>query len=188
LKYSLHYVPKDFNTEEKTLELKHQSKFKPSLGFFETTQTLKFGSPKLGPLRLWTTLAYIWNTEGVNNKIKHSLNVDTGSDVHIGYKLTHDFNKIAKCFGVLFYRNAKAGDFFLKSECIKRHLIFGHVKKNECCSHTSEVHYDLNKEQDGLLGQHLKIRVASEGKISDSIHIKSLLELSKEHKLSFSWT
>ena len=48
--------PKDLNKEDLVFSAKHASSLVPSKGTFETTNGFKFGSPKLGPLRLWLTV------------------------------------------------------------------------------------------------------------------------------------
>jgi hypothetical protein len=55
--YEIGYKPVDHNTDEKSLQLKHSSKFEPATGKLESTETLKFGSPQLGPLRFWETVS-----------------------------------------------------------------------------------------------------------------------------------
>lgn len=122
--WSAHYVPKEYNNEEKTLELKHKSHFKPGTHFFNTIQSLRFGSPKVGPLRFFLDLGFQWNTNG-DNKLKNALNIDTGKNFHIGYKLTHDLTKVEKCTGLLMFKCPDYGNFYLKSECIKKHIIIG---------------------------------------------------------------
>lgn len=55
--YEIGYKPADWNTEEKSLALKHASKYEPATGKLESTESLKFGSPQLGPVRVWTTVS-----------------------------------------------------------------------------------------------------------------------------------
>lgn len=50
--------PKDYNTSDLALHLKHVSKYTPSNGDYETTHTVKFGSPTVGPLRFFTTVSF----------------------------------------------------------------------------------------------------------------------------------
>jgi hypothetical protein len=52
-KFEVKAEPKDFNNDEKTLELKHESKYETDSEVYSTEQSIKFGSPRLGPLRLW---------------------------------------------------------------------------------------------------------------------------------------
>ena len=49
--------PKDYNTADLTLNLKHVSKYTPSKDEYETANSVKFGSPLVGPLRFWTTVS-----------------------------------------------------------------------------------------------------------------------------------
>ena len=55
--YELGYEPNDFNTQDKTLQLNHQTKFKPESDKYESTESVSFGSPELGPARFWGTVS-----------------------------------------------------------------------------------------------------------------------------------
>jgi len=72
--YELTGKPADYNTVDLTLNLKHVSKFVPSSGLYETVNTIKFGSPIVGPLRFWTTLEFLYNTNE-KKELKNTLNV-----------------------------------------------------------------------------------------------------------------
>lgn len=55
--YEVTAKPKDYNTEDLTVVGKHASTYNPASGKLETTQSLKVGTPKVGPLRFWTTVS-----------------------------------------------------------------------------------------------------------------------------------
>jgi hypothetical protein len=55
--YELKYKPSQHNNDEKTVEVKHNSKYEPSTGRLDNTETLKVGIPKVGPLRPWLTVS-----------------------------------------------------------------------------------------------------------------------------------
>ncbi len=55
--YELGYKPASWNNDEKTLNLKHASKFDPTTGTLESTESIKLGLSKVGPLGVWTTVS-----------------------------------------------------------------------------------------------------------------------------------
>lgn len=64
LNYEVSIKPKDYNTDDTSLSAKHASKFIPATGKFETTNGIKYGSPRVGPVRFWTSLDYVWDNKG----------------------------------------------------------------------------------------------------------------------------
>jgi hypothetical protein len=52
-KFGVDVEPTDFNTDEKSLEIDLSGKYRPNHEEIIGNAGLKFGSPKLGPLRLW---------------------------------------------------------------------------------------------------------------------------------------
>jgi hypothetical protein len=92
-KFEVSAEPKDFNNDEKSLELKHESKYKPGEELYTAEQSIKFGSPTLGPLRLWLDLGFKWNSDK-DQEIHNSLNVQIKDDYHVGYDIKHDTKKI----------------------------------------------------------------------------------------------
>jgi len=74
LHYGIGVEPKELNTSDTTLSVKHAVKYEPITGTFETTNGMKYGSPSIGPARLWATLDHIWDNKGKSN-LKPSLNV-----------------------------------------------------------------------------------------------------------------
>jgi len=56
--------PAAYNTDDTTLSAKHSSKYEPTTGKYEATLGIKYGSPMVGPLRLWPTIDYNWSNKG----------------------------------------------------------------------------------------------------------------------------
>jgi len=56
-KLSLGYQPADFNNADRSLELSHSTNFEPGTGKLTHHEGLDFGTHKLGPLGLWTTVS-----------------------------------------------------------------------------------------------------------------------------------
>jgi hypothetical protein len=74
-KLSLGYQPADFNNADRSLELSHSTNFEPATGKLTHHEGLDFGTHKLGPLGLWTTLAFHWNNADADRLFKNSLNL-----------------------------------------------------------------------------------------------------------------
>ena len=61
LNYEIGYKPSEHNTDDRTVQLKHATKYEPSSGRIDNTETLKVGIPKVGPLRPWLTVSIIYS-------------------------------------------------------------------------------------------------------------------------------
>jgi hypothetical protein len=115
----------------------------------------------------------------------NSVNAQIKDDYHLGYTLAHDTKKLTKCEGVLALKD-KRGDFFLKSECLKRVLTVG-------CHHTVggdndnlnayEIIYDYAEKPElkGIKGYPIGARVAGTRKI-DNVVLKGKVEVDKDVK------
>lgn len=57
LHYEIGVKPKDLNTVDQAFSAKHSSKYEPSTGRFETSNGIKYGSPRVGPVRFWPTVS-----------------------------------------------------------------------------------------------------------------------------------
>ncbi len=66
INWTAHYVPKDHNNDEKSLELKHKSQYKPGKHYFNTVQSLRLGTPKVGPLRFFIDVRISFSTLDTN--------------------------------------------------------------------------------------------------------------------------
>lgn len=93
--------------------------------------------------------------------MKHSLSVQIKDDFHLGYKLEHDLEKMKKCEGVFAMKNEK-GDFFLRSDCLKRQVTLGcHHKVHLDSSHwhSYDVTYDFSEKPaiKGIMGHPVTI-------------------------------
>ena len=54
--FDVGYLPTELNTEKMTLSMKHATKIDPSFQTMEFIESLKFGTPKYGPLRFWNSV------------------------------------------------------------------------------------------------------------------------------------
>jgi len=139
----------------------------------------------VGPLRFWLNFGFKWNTDQ-EKVLSHALNIQAKDDYHIGYDIESDLTKLTKAFGVLAFKH-KEGDFFFKSECLKKHLYLGcnHGHK-DCCKHSFELMYDHSKETEGIWGKPVTVKSVCEKKLNDNVTMKSKIELSKEINATFS--
>jgi len=60
MKVGVSAEPEGWNGVDKNLKLEHDSKFTPESSLYEGTGTLHWGSPKLGPLRIWLTVSVLF--------------------------------------------------------------------------------------------------------------------------------
>jgi hypothetical protein len=60
LYYEVGVKPKDLKTDDMALAGKHSLKYEPVKGKFETTNGVKYGSPRVGPLRFWPTVSLMF--------------------------------------------------------------------------------------------------------------------------------
>lgn len=51
------YKPTKMNDDKQSLALKHASKYNPSTGNVESTESIKYGVPQVGPIRPWFTVS-----------------------------------------------------------------------------------------------------------------------------------
>jgi hypothetical protein len=171
--------------------LKHASKFEPAEGKLESTETLKFGSPKMGPVRAWTTFDFVWNNVDTKKALKHSLNLQVKDQYNLGYKLEHDLSKLKTLFAQVALKNDK-GDFFLKSDILKQHVIVGcnhkHTKNGELKAwHSTELLYDLKGETKGIKDLPVTLYWAGEYPLNPFITVKAKLDVKKETTFHCSW-
>jgi len=125
INYEIGAKPKEYNTADSALAVKHAGKYEPVTGLYETTNGVKYGSPNVGPVRFWGTFDHVWNNKGKSN-LKPSLNVQIQDEYHVGFKFEHDLaaNALKSAFGVIAWKTL-SGDYWFKSECLKHHLILG---------------------------------------------------------------
>lgn len=125
--------------------MKHTTKYDTATGNIESTETLKYGAPKIGPINPWFTVDFIWNSLAEKKAVKNSLNFQY-NDYHLGYKLEHDLSALKSASGVFALKNAK-GDFFLKSDLLKKHVTLGcNHKHGSGAWHSIEATYDINQK------------------------------------------
>lgn len=80
------------------------------------------------------------------------------------------------------------GDFFLKSDLLKKHFSLGcnHIHGSGAL-HSIELLYDHTKETKGIMGQPLTLGFGGEYTLSSDITLKSKLNVTDEAKLANSW-
>jgi len=78
--------------------LKATTHYTPSDSGQETTVGLKYGSPQLGPLRLFKTIDFNFDNK-VKRLFKVSLSSRIKDDYHLGVKFEHDLEKFTALLG-----------------------------------------------------------------------------------------
>jgi hypothetical protein len=92
---SLSAAPGDYNNSNSHLKfifgLNRIAKSNDS----EPSAHIEYGSPLIGPARIWLNLGFRYSTTG-SKGIDHALNVRVNDNINAGYKLVHDTEKIQK--------------------------------------------------------------------------------------------
>lgn len=111
--YEVTYKPADLNKPDQVLQLKHKTQYKQDNGSFESTETIKFAPPKMGPVRSWLNLDFVWNNKDAKKKtLKGGLNFNY-EDYHFGGSAEYDLTKVTTMQFLGLLKNAK-GDFFAR--------------------------------------------------------------------------
>lgn len=81
------------------------------------------------------------------------------------------------------------GDFFLKTDALKRQLTFGcnHKHNEGKAKHSIEWLYDLNNATKGIKGYPTTLQWAGEYAINDWITWKTKLDVKDETQFTFGW-
>jgi hypothetical protein len=189
LTYEVGYKPSEWNNAEKALQLKHSSVFNALSRQVDSTESLKVGAPKVGPLRLWATLDLAWNNVDNKKAIKASGNVNF-EHYHVGGKVEHDItdNKTTKINVLGLLKNSK-GDFFLAGDIKKNTYTLGcHHHHGEKSEHGVEVVFDGTRKQKGVCGQPATINWAGLYQISADATLRTKLTAADTWNLGFSWS
>lgn len=186
--YEVAYKPKGQNTPDQTLQLKHVSKLDNVSSKLESTETVKYGSPKVGPVRLWLTLDLVWNNQDAKKNLKGTTSINY-EEFNLGVKFDHDLAKQAiKSLNAQLVRKNAKGDFFLSGDILKKTLTIGcHHPHGDRANHAYEVLVDTQKQLKGLCGQPLALNWAGEYKLSDDATVKSKLLLGAEAQFTYAW-
>lgn len=186
--YEVAIKPKAQNTPDQTLQLKHASKLDNVSSKVESTETVKYGSPKVGPARLWVTLDFVWNTKDAQKNLKGTTSINY-EEFNLGVKFDQDLAKSAlKSLNAQLVRKNSKGDFFLSSDLLKKSLVIGcHHPHGDKANHAYEVLVDTQRKLKGLCGQPLTFNWAGEYKLSADATVKSKLLLGAEAQFAYSW-
>jgi len=180
--------PRDYNTSDLALNLKHISKYEPIKQVYETTNGIKFGSPLVGPLRFWTTLDFVYNTND-KKELKNTLNIQVQDVYHVGLSFNHDLNKTTQLVALLALKNLK-GDFFVKTDLLKNLIVFGcnHIHGPRAL-HSVEVHYnyDTKNPPKAILGQPLELHWAGWYLLHENVQLKTKFNITNQIKATTSW-
>jgi len=157
------------------LVLKHAFNFRPTTGSYDTTQTVKFGSPTFGPLRLFTTLDFFLNSDNAK-LLKASLNAQIKNDYHVGLKLDHNLDEVKTLLAQAVYKSNK-GDFSLRSNILDKSVTLG-------CTHSHSSRYrhsyklliDTKGEKELVYGYPVAFYFGSTYNVNDNITFKGKID------------
>jgi len=193
--YEVTYKPADLNKPDQVLQLKHKTQYKEDNGSFESTETLKFAPSKMGPVRAWLNLDFIWNNKVANKKtLKGGLNFNY-EDYHFGGSADYDLTKVNTMQFLGLLKNAK-GDFFARfhsgndkatKQDFQKVTLGCHHSHGTKAIHAIELSYYLQGFQNGLLGQPVWLRWVGQYKLTDDATVKTKLDLGDSYQFGFAW-
>lgn len=108
-------------------------------------------------------------------------------EYHLGYKLEHDLSGLKSLTALAALKNEK-GDFFLRSDILKQHVVLGcHHRHGDKAVHAFEALYDVKKELNGIAGQPISLLWSGQYILNPSVTVKSKLDVKKSTTMTFSW-
>lgn len=169
--------PKELNKDDLKFEHKHAATYRPSDNYYDTTHSLKVGSPDLSGAKLWFTFDFVYKrTKAI--ALKPSLNI-WYSDVNLGVKAEHDTKVLKAAEGQLAWSN-KDIFAFVKGNNKKEITTGFNWKQSSDYQHFFQAMYDVNKKVDGAFGQPMILQVGSSGKFNDVLKFKAFAQVSKD--------
>lgn len=187
--YEVGYKPRELNNATQTVQFKHVSKFDAATTRVDSTESVKYGSPKVGPARLWLTLDFAWNNLNANKALKGSLNINK-DEYNLGVKFDHDLVKQSlKSLNALFLYHQGRADYFGVFDILKKQFTLGchHSHHDGKALHAYEIVYDIDGKLKGFIGQPAIVNWAGEYKITSDATIKSKLSLGAEWYFGYAW-
>jgi len=143
--FNIQAEPEKLNNADTSLKVEHSSTYKPHDDLYKGWASLHYGSPKLGPLKIWLNVAFKWTNDG-RKIISKGLNVQANDHIHVGYSLKHDTEKVTDLHVQAAYKNEK-GDFFVKGDFQKHTYVAGchHWHHDHKHAHSYELEFDATK-------------------------------------------
>jgi len=186
--YEVAYKPSAYNTPDQTVNVKHVSRFDSSSSRIDSTESVKYGSPAVGPIRLWLTADLAWNNQNQNRAVKGSANIKK-DDLNVGAKVDFDLTKNAlkTLHAMALYSHVK-GDFFIVGDLLKKQITFGsHYPVYKIGNHAVEIVYDTQGKLKGAFGQPAIVNWAGEYRVTDNANAKVKFSISQQWTLGFAW-
>ena len=187
--YEVTYKPKQYNTEDLAVQVKHVSKLDTLSSRVDNTETVKVGSPKVSGARLWQTLDVSWNTANSERVLKGSTNVNYDK-YNVGAKYDYDLTKgaVKSVDAQAFVKNSADSDFFATYNVQKNEAKVG-LEYRVCNygTHGLDVVYDVNGKLKGLFGQAATVNWAGQYQITDDALLKFRASLANEWVFGWSW-
>lgn len=93
-----------------------------------------------------------------------------------------------KSLTVLAALKNEKGDFFIRSDVLKQHVVLGcHHRHGTKAVHAIEALYDVKKELKGIYGQPLSLLWSGQYVLSPNVTVKSKVDFKKQVTMTFSW-
>jgi hypothetical protein len=189
--YELGYKPKDLNTADKSVNVKHNSKLELGTQNVLSTESVKVGAKLFSDVHGALAADYVWSTaSGADQVIKASLNF-TKKEINFGVKSDYSLNgkKAKSLLAQASYNTAKV-DHFLTFDAFTNHLTYAtlsnkNYKANEI--HACDVVIDTTQKLKGFFGYPLTSSWAGIYTLSDVTTLRYKLGLAKDWTFGFSW-
>ncbi len=172
--YSLGYTPKSQNSADQALTLKHTSKLEAATSHIDSNESLSYAYTKNGPVKLWLTFGFDWNTYNDTRAVQNTGNFNY-EDYYFGWTLNHNIltHKHLELAFNLALRNSKA-DVHLTYDHLNKSVKTGcYHKRGAKATHYYSIFYDIEKKLKGAFGQPVVLNWASEYKLTDAATVKA---------------
>lgn len=189
LTYALGYTPKSQNSADQALSFNHSSELEAATTHISSNESLSYAYTKSGPVKLWLTFGFDWNTFNADRAVQNTGNFNY-ENYYFGWTLNHNIltHKHAELAFNLALRNNK-GDFHLTYDHLNKSVTTGcYHKHGQKATHYYSIFYDIEKKLAGAFGQPVVLNWASEYKLTNAATVKSSIQLDKELLFNYAWS
>ena len=198
--YSIDFKPSSLNNDNSDLVLGHSSSV--NLGAerrVDSTESIQYGSPEVGPVSFWTTLALNWNTQNKDKVVEASAVVShKDSHVDVGVHVTHEHAGDEKTNSVeaLGRLQTRQNEFMLHGNFSEKTVSFASnslpsYKPDQfhSCELTFFYDTDASKKftQQRFYGQPITITWGGEYIVSPVATFKPKLQFDSDTIFSYAW-
>jgi len=121
--------------------------------------------------------------------LTYSQNLVYDSNFHCAWKLKTDLKSLSEAYGLLALMNTQYGNFYFRSNCLKRFVALGcSYKISDNAHHATEVQYDfLDKKAAGINGLPLFWRFGAQYSVANGMKGSYHLAMGQKAMLNQMW-